>query len=283
MSFVPEGTPAQPSASPARATLDVGLRLVAAIAILIGGLVHLQLYFRGGYRSFPNANLGRSFLLNGVASVLIAAALLIRRDAIVRLAGIAVSTGTLIAFALTRHTDKGIFGFTETGLEPSPQAALSLIVEILALVILVASFVPALTWKHESFVNAKVASGFAAIIIAVGVVGSVVWARTDTDPAPAAVDPGTTVSGAPASGDQAISIKDFTFTPPILTIAVGDTVTWTNADGASHSVQSADQSFDSPDKIASSESFSYTFTTPGKFTSVCGIHQYMKGTIEVAG
>jgi len=47
--------------------------LVAALAILVGGSAHLQLYFRGGYRSFPNANLGRSFLLNGVASVFVAA------------------------------------------------------------------------------------------------------------------------------------------------------------------------------------------------------------------
>jgi len=50
--------------------IGTGLRLVAAVAILIGGLVHLQLYL-DGYRDFPDANLGRSFLLNVVASVIV--------------------------------------------------------------------------------------------------------------------------------------------------------------------------------------------------------------------
>ncbi|MCY7288739.1 MAG: hypothetical protein LH624_10960, partial [Cryobacterium sp.] len=228
------------------------------MAILIGGLIHLELYFRGGYRSFPNANLGRSFLLNGAASVLVAAVLLMRRDFIVRLAGIAVSVGTLIAFYLTRQTDKGIFGLTEKGFEPSPQAALALIVELLAVVVLLASFVPALDWKRHSIINVRVAGALAVVVIAIGIVGSVVWAHTDTtetaEPSttsvaasPGASGPGTTVGGAPATAGQAISIKDFSFTPASLSIKVGDSVTWTNADGAAHNIQSDNQAFDSPD------------------------------------
>ncbi len=83
--------------------------------------MHLQLYF-DGYRDFPNANLGRSFLLNGFGSALIAIAVVARRDLIVRLAGIGMVVGTLIAFALSR-SDRGVFGFTEQGFQPSPQAA----------------------------------------------------------------------------------------------------------------------------------------------------------------
>ena len=269
-------------------TVDVALRVVAAVALLVGGLVHLELYFRGGYRSFPNANLGRSFLLNGAASVLVAAVLLVRRDVIVRLAGIAVSLGTLLAFYLTRQTDKGIFGFTEKGLEPSPQAALAVAVELVAVVVLLASFVPGLDWKRQSVVNPKVASVLAVAVIAVGIVASVVWANKDATKAAEpsttsdAASPGTSVASSPAGGDTAISIKDFSFNPVSLSIRVGDSVTWTNADSAAHSVQSGDGSFDSPDKIATTQAFSFTFTTAGTFTYVCGIHQYMKGTVEVA-
>ena len=38
-------------------SLGTAARLLAAAAILVGGLVHLQLYF-DGYRSLPDPNLG---------------------------------------------------------------------------------------------------------------------------------------------------------------------------------------------------------------------------------
>jgi len=286
MSSVPSRTPSDRVSSLGSSTVDVGLRFVGALAILVGGLVHLQLYFRGGYRSFPNANLGRSFLLNGVASVLVAAALLVRRDVIVRIAGIAVSVGTLIAFYLTRRTETGIFGFTEEGLVPSPQAALALIVELVAVAVLFASFVPAWDWKRRSVINPKVASVLAVAFVAIGIVGSVAWARKDVssaaEPSTTSAVPGTTVAGATANGSQAISIKDFSFTPASLSIRPGDSVTWTNADGAAHSIKSADQIFDSPDRIDPTMSFSFTFATPGTYTYICGVHPSMKGTVEVA-
>jgi len=286
MSSVPSRTPSDRGSSLGSSTVDVGLRFVGALAILVGGLVHLQLYFRGGYRSFPNANLGRSFLLNGVASVLVSAALLVRRDVIVRIAGIAVSVGTLIAFYLTRRTETGIFGFTEEGLVPSPQAALALIVELVAVAVLFASFVPAWDWKRRSVINRKVASVLAVAFVAIGIVGSVAWARKDVssaaEPSTTSAVPGTTVAGATANGSQAISIKDFSFTPASLSIRPGDSVTWTNADGAAHSIKSADQIFDSPDRIDPTMSFSFTFATPGTYTYICGVHPSMKGTVEVA-
>ena len=48
--------------------LRMVVRVVAALLVLGGGLVHLQLY-NDGYKDFPNANLGRSFLLNVAASI----------------------------------------------------------------------------------------------------------------------------------------------------------------------------------------------------------------------
>jgi plastocyanin len=291
-----------PSSSTAPSPVEVGMRIVAAAAVLIGGLVHLELYFRGGYRSFPNANLGRSFLLNGVASVIVAAVLVVRRDVIVRLAGIAVAAGTLIAFYLTRETDKGIFGFTEKGFEPSPQAALALVVEIVAVVVLVASFLPRLDWKRQPLINTAVAGELALVVVAAGIVGSAVWAHTTTSAssapttsqpasaaapsssaAPAGAAPATTPAPGAATAAQAISIKDFSFEPPSVSIKVGGSVTWTNADDTAHSIESDSHTFDSPDSIDTGKSFTHTFASAGTFTYICGIHPQMKGTIVVTG
>ena len=46
------------------------------------------------------------------------------------MAGLVIINSTLIAFGWSRATDDGIFGLAEKGFEPSPEAVLSLIVEI---------------------------------------------------------------------------------------------------------------------------------------------------------
>ena len=109
--------------------------LVAAVLVLIGGYIHLKLYF-DGYRDVPDANLGRSFLLNAAAAVVVAAALVFWRNVWALVAGLVLVNATLIGFGLSR-TSRGIFGFTESGFQPSPEAAISLVVEIGAAVILI--------------------------------------------------------------------------------------------------------------------------------------------------
>lgn len=163
---------------PAPEPAVITLRYLAAAAILVGGLVHLELYFRGGYRDVPNANLGRSFILNGVGSIAVAAALLVRRDVVARLAGIAVTVGTLIAFTLSRRTDRGVFGFTERGLSPAPQAVLALVSELLALVVLAISFIPALSWRQGTAGPPRLAWAAAAGVVVIGAVATLVWANS---------------------------------------------------------------------------------------------------------
>jgi hypothetical protein len=109
-------------------------RWVAALLVLGGGAIHLKLYF-DGYRDFPNANLGRSFLLNAVASLVVAILVVVWRNPLSLVAGLIYVNATLFAFALSR-TSTGIFDFTETGFNPSPEAVLSLIFEIGAAVVL---------------------------------------------------------------------------------------------------------------------------------------------------
>jgi len=53
--------------------------------------------------------------------------------------------------------------------EPSPQAALALIVELVAVVVILASFLPASDGKNHSVINPQVASLLAVTVIAIGV------------------------------------------------------------------------------------------------------------------
>ena len=75
-----------------------------------------------------------------------------------------------------------------------------------------------------------------------------------------------------------IDIVDFAFEPEVATIAVGGTVTWTNAGQAPHTVLGA---FADSDIMDPSVSFDWTFDEPGTFEYQCGLHPAMIGTIEV--
>ena len=85
-----------------------------------------------------------------------------------------------------------------------------------------------------------------------------------------------------SSTANAVSIADGAFNPSTLTIAVGETVTWTLTSGT-HTVVSdegSSETWDS-DSIASGGIFSHQFDTAGEFGYHCGIHSSMTGIIEV--
>jgi hypothetical protein len=109
-------------------TRPSALRVLVAIGCLGIGAVHLRLYF-DSYRDIPDSDVGRSFLLNAVASLVAAVVVLVWANRLALLAPLVLANATLVAFAVSR-TDRGIFGFTEKGWNPTPDAALALIVEI---------------------------------------------------------------------------------------------------------------------------------------------------------
>ena len=119
------------------------IRWVAAALTLGGGLVHLKLW-NDGYNDYPNANLGRMFLLNVVASVVAAVALAVWDHWIPVVAAMPVVVGTLFMFGVSRvdtgvpFTAVGGVNFNETGFDPSPEALLALVFEIGAAAALVA-------------------------------------------------------------------------------------------------------------------------------------------------
>lgn len=83
-----------------------------------------------------------------------------------------------------------------------------------------------------------------------------------------------------AAADPGASIVDYSFSPPSITIHVGDTITWTNVGKAPHSATADNHSFDTG-VLQHGQSGSHTFTTPGTYTYFCIVHPYMKGTIVV--
>jgi hypothetical protein len=73
---------------------------------------------------------------------------------------------------------------------------------------------------------------------------------------------------------------DLFFSPASVSIAVGDTVTWTNNGQAPHNATADDGSFKTP-TLNHGQSASHTFTQAGTFSYICTIHPQMKGTIRV--
>ena len=79
---------------------------------------------------------------------------------------------------------------------------------------------------------------------------------------------------------HSVSIANFAFAPANLTIAAGDTVTWTNNDQTAHTSTSDNGAWDSG-PLQPGASFSHTFTTAGTFSYHCSIHPFMTATITV--
>ena len=89
-----------------------------------------------------------------------------------------------------------------------------------------------------------------------------------------------TAPDAPISGD-AVSIQNFAFVPPNLSVVSGTTVTWTNTDAVQHTVSSDDgHTFDSS-AFGQGQTFQFTAGAPGTYTYTCRIHPFMHGTLTV--
>jgi plastocyanin len=83
-----------------------------------------------------------------------------------------------------------------------------------------------------------------------------------------------------AVNSVAIQIDNFHYSPPMLVVAPGTTVTWTNDDDSPHSVREKDGKFKSA-ALDTDDKFSETFTAPGEYEYFCSIHPYMTGKIVV--
>lgn len=80
---------------------------------------------------------------------------------------------------------------------------------------------------------------------------------------------------------HAVTIEGFAFSPADLNVAVGDTITFTNNDGAPHTATALDGSFDTG-RLNRGESAEITITSAGSHAYKCNFHPSMTGTITAA-
>ncbi len=85
-------------------------------------------------------------------------------------------------------------------------------------------------------------------------------------------------SPAATGAETAISIIDFAFDPPQLTIPAGTRVVWTNTGAAPHTVTGE---FLSTDLLQPGATAEFTFTTPGSYPYACALHAQMTAEIVV--
>ena len=77
-----------------------------------------------------------------------------------------------------------------------------------------------------------------------------------------------------------VTIDNFSFTAPELTVAVGTTVKWVNHDDIPHNVVASNKAFRSK-PLDTDDSYSFTFASAGTYDYFCGLHPKMQGKIIV--
>jgi plastocyanin len=88
---------------------------------------------------------------------------------------------------------------------------------------------------------------------------------------------------APVATDKVDLPASYKFAPAAITVKAGTTVTWTNDDHFTHSVQFLDGGLpNDPHVMQPGQTATFTFTTAGTFNYQCHFHpQNMKGVVTV--
>ncbi|MGH3073079.1 MAG: plastocyanin/azurin family copper-binding protein [Gaiellaceae bacterium] len=90
---------------------------------------------------------------------------------------------------------------------------------------------------------------------------------------------GSGESDEPVATTEVEMVKSYRFEPKTIEIEAGETVTWTNDDNFTHTVQVDGQEDHEVDR---GDSVSITFDEPGTYDYVCTLHrQDMDGTVIV--
>jgi plastocyanin len=90
---------------------------------------------------------------------------------------------------------------------------------------------------------------------------------------------GTGESSEPMATTEVQMVKSYRFDPKVIEIKAGNTVTWTNEDNFTHTVEVDGQE---DHEVDQGESFSIKFDTPGTYHYVCTLHsQDMDGEVIV--
>ena len=82
-------------------------------------------------------------------------------------------------------------------------------------------------------------------------------------------------------GGAEVAMEGIQFDPAEVTVAVGDTVTWTNNDSVGHDVTGDDFESGEAGGLGNGDTFEHTFEEAGTFEYVCTVHPGMEGTVKV--
>jgi len=83
-------------------------------------------------------------------------------------------------------------------------------------------------------------------------------------------------------GPTQLTIENYAFKAPSITVTTGTTVVWKNLDDDPHTVTADGGSFDSSG-LANGDTYSRQFTKPGSYPYHCKLHPFMKGVVVVKG
>ena len=96
----------------------------------------------------------------------------------------------------------------------------------------------------------------------------------------------TEATAAPAGSNcpSDVCMNGIAYTEGEITVAAGDTVTWTNLDAVAHTVTAGTPDAPQPEaadsgNIEQGETFDFTFAAPGIYPYFCTIHPQMLGTV----
>jgi plastocyanin len=90
----------------------------------------------------------------------------------------------------------------------------------------------------------------------------------------------TAVRGTEPQTVRTVLMKDFKYQPSVLTVKVGDTIEWKNADIFPHTVTAVDKGFDST-AISPGHSWKFMVRTAGTLNYFCTLHPNMKAKVIV--
>jgi plastocyanin len=121
------------------------------------------------------------------------------------------------------------------------------------------------------------------LAVALTACGSSTHTSSPTTGAVAATTPSSATSAGTAAKTAKVDIVNFSFKPAKVTIPVGGTVTWKQVDSVGHSVQSTSKppSWTTSPVMKPGQTFSHTFSKAGTYPYICGVHNYMMGTVVV--
>ena|SRR4029079_1517689 len=77
-----------------------------------------------------------------------------------------------------------------------------------------------------------------------------------------------------------VSIDNFSFTPPVITVKTGTQITWTNRDDIPHTVVSNENVFKSK-ALDTDDKFSFVLSKPGTYMYFCSLHPKMTAKVVV--